>query len=460
MRIRRTIVRFDFVGSKKLTDTLNNFAGTDGIRGYTDKLKDLWIKALSVVIPNYQLDDILLREEGDGAYLIFDNADNAHNFALNLLSNQETWPFRIGAATGEIDRAKGKQPVGQPIADAQRLEKYGAEPGGFCIDEATYNALSLELQNEQNYIQTIVKGENPGEQEIPAWYYQIISKHSFNLPQNNITLEKCVTILRLLDYEPHEGYFKKLITLREVAFLIQASNERVQNWLIERLVYQIPNSIRAKKYLIDFKKYVLGEGVENFWYEFKDISKDTNFNLESIIDDLANLCQKRTVIIIMRKLNYLDEGTVKKILLFWDALVKKIRLIQNRELQSRFVLLLVVEPTQYKSKFCIPEQKFNFTKPNQSTIKKILKKPTQDKEIFLLSSLDKISSINVQEWLQKTEVLSFLKEHDQNNIDKLLNDVIPHWGTVPENILNYICEDIFFLKKGIAEIEDKWSVLK
>jgi hypothetical protein len=458
MTITRTIVRFDFVGSKCVTDMVYNYAGTDGISGFTGQIKYLRNQALQTLNEQYKLEEIIFREEGDGAYLIFDKVDDAHNFAQHLLCNEKFWPFRIGAATGEITQDKGKEFVGNPIAIAQRLEAYGAYPGCFCIDAATYTALSPDLQ--QKYSQKSVRGKDSDNEEIIGWYCEMIAKDNLIFPnQHNtkISPDTGLTLLRFLDYRPNEEYFKKLIGLQEVAFLIQASNLRIQNWLIERLIYNIPNSVHTNPYLINFQSYALQSGVEYFWHEFKNISTIQNPTFSSIIKDLAISCQDKTIIIIMRKLNFLDQATINKIFEFWDSLVNEVRSIKNRQLQSRLVLLMVAEPKEYKNKFCTSESKFNFIQLSQGKISKMIKgKNTQSKDIFLLSPGDRISSHEIQDWLQTNEVLSCLNFNtfDRN---RLLNEVIPRWSDVPENVLINICESVFNFTNGIAEIEAKWK---
>jgi len=317
MKVNRTVVRFDFVGSKKVTDDLDCFAGTDAIRGFTNKIEELRNQALQKAIPNYQLNEILLREEGDGHYLIFDNVNHAHNFAHYFLCicNTNCWPFRMGAATGEIDQEQDKQTVGKKISDAARLESYGSEAGYFCIDQETYNRLCPELQ--QQYSKKTVKGKK-GERELTAWHCQMIAKEKLNFSDEHntptaITTDTGLTVLRSLNYSSNESYLKQLYNLQDVAFLIQEQNLRVQNWLIERLIYHVPNSTYARKDFINFKSYALSSNVEYFWREFKDISTEENPTVKSIVDNLANLCQNKTIIIIMRELNFLDQETINKI---------------------------------------------------------------------------------------------------------------------------------------------------
>jgi hypothetical protein len=63
--------------------------------------------------------------------------------------------------------------------------------------------------------------------------------------------------------------------------------------------------------------------------------------------------------------------------------------------------------------------------------------------------------VDVQNWLQKTEISSSLKI-DAQYMDTLLNKIIPCWEEVPENVINNICETIFKFTDGIAEIEPMW----
>jgi len=348
--------------------------------------------------------------------------------------------------------------IGKALSDAVRLQVYGSKPGGFCIDDKTYQKFSQGIKNRNKFNQISVKGKN-GEKAITAWHCQMIAKEKLNFPDehNTITTDTGLTVLRSLNYSTNESYFKQLINLQEVAFLVQEQNVRVQNWLIERLIYHVPNSTYARKDFINFKSCALSSNVEYFWREFKNISTEENPTVISIIDNLGNLCQNKTIIIIMRELNFLDQETINKIFDFWHDLVNKVRSIQNRKLQSRLVLLLVAEPKEY-NKFCtLQENKFNFINPNQHKINQMLKSQrTEPKDIFLLSPMKNLPPEDVQMWLQKTEISSSLKI-DAQSMDKLLNNIIPNWGDVPENVIHNICEDIFNFTNGIAEIETMWK---
>ncbi|MFN5893341.1 MAG: hypothetical protein ACK45Z_12025, partial [Dolichospermum sp.] len=245
----KTIVRFDFVGSKRITDFLDRYSGEEGIKGFLKKITSLRDESLKKVIPvqNHR-NNIVLRTEGDAAYLIFENADHAYLFAEEFLknSNKEKFQFRIGAATGDIGTIKVRnledsepfklqehillmksffseelkekfspifeaynklledhnslqqkfdsETIGKALSDAVRLEVYGSKPGGFCIDYKTYQEFSQGIKNQNKFNQISVKGKN-GEEAITAWYYQIITEET----QPNIKPDDVVKTLQLLN---------------------------------------------------------------------------------------------------------------------------------------------------------------------------------------------------------------------------------------------------------------------
>jgi hypothetical protein len=82
-----------------------------------------------------------------------------------------------------------------------------------------------------------------------------------------------------------------------------------------------------------------------------------------------------------------------------------VRLSQNRKLQSRLVLLLVAESKEYNKLFTPQKDKFNFINPTENKINQMLKSQrTEPKDIFLLSPMKNLPPVDVQNWLQKTEI--------------------------------------------------------
>jgi class 3 adenylate cyclase len=352
----KTIVRFDFVGSKRITDFLDRYSGEEGIKGFLKKITSLREESLKKVIPvqNHR-NNIVLRTEGDAAYLIFENADHAYLFAEEFLknSNKEKFQFRIGAATGDIGTIKVRnledsepfkleehillmksffesiseelkekfspifeaynklledhnslqqkfdsETIGKALSDAVRLEVYGSKPGGFCIDYKTYQEFSQGIKNQNKFNQISVKGKN-GEEAITAWYYQIITEET----QPNIKPDDVVKTLQLLNYKNPENKFTELMNRKTVAVIIQGRNEQIQNWLIHRLLHKVPsysiNKKSGKIYVITFTvQLIFSDSTstdkikEHIFNQLKpDILPNYNFNTFNQKRDFDALCK-------------------------------------------------------------------------------------------------------------------------------------------------------------------------
>ncbi|MCE2719896.1 MAG: hypothetical protein ACK5RY_16480 [Dolichospermum sp.] len=349
----KTIVRFDFVGSKRITDFLDRYSGEEGIKGFLKKITSLRDESLKKVIPvqNHR-NNIVLRTEGDAAYLIFENADHAYLFAEEFLknSNKEKFQFRIGAATGDIGTIKVRnledsepfklqehillmksffseelkekfspifeaynklledhnslqqkfdsETIGKALSDAVRLEVYGSKPGGFCIDYKTYQEFSQGIKNQNKFNQISVKGKN-GEEAITAWYYQIITEET----QPNIKPDDVVKTLQLLNYKNPENKFTELMNRKTVAVIIQGRNEQIQNWLIHRLLHKVPsysiNKKSGKIYVITFTvQLIFSDSTstdkikEHIFNQLKpDILPNYNFNTFNQKRDFDALCK-------------------------------------------------------------------------------------------------------------------------------------------------------------------------
>lgn len=352
----KTIVRFDFVGSKRITDFLDRYSGEEGIKGFLKKITSLREESLKKVIPvqNHR-NNIVLRTEGDAAYLIFENADHAYLFAEEFLknSNKEKFQFRIGAATGDIGTIKVRnledsepfkleehillmksffesiseelkekfspifeacnklledhnslqqkfdsETIGKALSDAVRLEVYGSKPGGFCIDYKTYQEFSQGIKNQNKFNQISVKGKN-GEEAITAWYYQIITEET----QPNIKTDDVVKTLQLLNYKNPENKFTELMNRKTVAVIIQGRNEQIQNWLIHRLLHKVPsysiNKKSGKIYVITFTvQLIFSDSTstdkikEHIFNQLKpDILPNYNFNTFNQKRDFDALCK-------------------------------------------------------------------------------------------------------------------------------------------------------------------------
>lgn len=106
---------------------------------------------------------------GDGAILVFDNADTAHDFAHSVhrktqecnrgvRTGQMKFCFRMGAASGDLS-SRREAIAGGVIIDAVRFEAL-ANPGELLIDPETKKGLSPKRQRQyQPREEVTVKGE-------------------------------------------------------------------------------------------------------------------------------------------------------------------------------------------------------------------------------------------------------------------------------------------------------------
>lgn len=143
----------------------------------------------------------LIMTTGDGAIVLFDSAECAHQFAnaVHQKSHQHNkdltehsakrW-FRAGIATGEITRRRDqnnqREYAGLTISNAVRLEE-AARPGQIVIDLATYKLLPAHLC-ELYSTEHIVAGKR-GEQ-FKARRYQAVARKLMLTPRRPLHLTR------------------------------------------------------------------------------------------------------------------------------------------------------------------------------------------------------------------------------------------------------------------------------
>ncbi|MCG6133440.1 MAG: toll/interleukin-1 receptor domain-containing protein [Nostoc sp. LLA-1] len=307
----------------------------------------------------------------------------------------------------------------------------------------------------QRYLQ--LNGKKPGQvpteealQSINNSGLSVNKSTDIQTTPSVINKQKAVELLRLLDYKQQQDCFDELIQLNTVAFFIQAPSLNVLNWLLERLIYNVPSSVKGRKFFIDFAKCLYHP--DKFFSAFSSISN--NLASESVIEELSKICGNETVIIVMRKLNSLDKETSEKFYDFWDSLLKKVSPNKNND-EGLPLVLLVAELENYKYKICPLKNNFKFVELNSSVIEKAINIDTftGGKNIFNLSTLNKIQTQDVRKWLRKNEVLSFLNEVNNN-----INHQVSQWGEAPEDVLDSICQYVFNFENGIAEMDAEWKI--
>ena len=154
----KTVLELDLVAYSDIARVLEESTGPETVASLNDQIRGFIDKGLATV--GLTRETTVMLSTGDGAIVLFDNANEAHNFAGGVhdatrvrnealrLPSSKRW-FRSGAATGNIAVRRrengGWDIAGVTIADAVRLET-AALPGELLIDVATYETLDRSLR--------------------------------------------------------------------------------------------------------------------------------------------------------------------------------------------------------------------------------------------------------------------------------------------------------------------------
>ncbi len=163
----KTVLELDLVGYSTIGDNIEQALDVRSVSQLNAQIQGFIDAGLHAVSAARQ--KAVIKTTGDGAILVFDSAAEAHGFAVAVHqataqhNATRTQPiakrvFRIGAATGEIvmepKPGGGFEIAGTTIARAVRLEAK-AHPGGFLIDQATFDALPPEQKGAFGEPQTV-----------------------------------------------------------------------------------------------------------------------------------------------------------------------------------------------------------------------------------------------------------------------------------------------------------------
>ncbi|WP_166302398.1 hypothetical protein [Bradyrhizobium sp. 2S1] len=154
----KTVVELDLVRYSDVARIIEENLGAALVLKFNDQIQNFVEAGLKAV--KLKRNKVVLATTGDGAILAFEQAAQAHHFAVAVheaaqvhnsgrtIASAIRW-FRIGGATGELHMQPrdggGQEIAGTVIATAVRLEA-AARPGQFLIDEVTYSALGKNLQ--------------------------------------------------------------------------------------------------------------------------------------------------------------------------------------------------------------------------------------------------------------------------------------------------------------------------
>lgn len=255
--------------------------------------------------------------------------------------------------------------------------------------------------------------------------------------------QKIAELLYLLDYRKQEEEFKNAIARsKEGVFLVQSGEEKIQHWLVRRLAGCVPDFEVAKKFSIQIRSR-MKINFDAFWQELGRELGD-NLNREKVIQELAKLCQQKSVIIAIYGINSLNTEKVNQLYNFWSDLVKEARSL-NRSFRSRLVLLLADKNSDTLLNKLHP---FNFIQ--SSTI-------NETQSSISLAPLEKILNHDVETWLAQDKVYKVLNRAD-DYVETIVNNDIPAWREQPLDIIDEICYTVFQLEDGIAAIESYWKL--
>jgi hypothetical protein len=326
-----------------------------------------------------------------------------------------------------------------------------------------YLKLDIEKINEE-FLDALVKGVTKQNinLENDENLDQLTKEKNLTIPhkQNTssiINKQKVANLLCSLNYQPQSRYFEEKIQCQsELAFIIQAPADRTtQDWLVRRLTDCVSGSKEPRTFSINFKTYARHGNFEEFWSDLK-LAPTSDSSIDSVIQDLTDLCKTKPVIIIMRELHFLNkqEKAVTQIYDFWFRLFEKVRLIpqqQRYSLSSYLVLLMVTDNfSKLPSKF---NSLFNFIEPTQNTI-------SESHDVFLLSPMQELSLNDVRTWLRSREVAYTWEQYrTDEDIQDLVYKVIPNYSNWElKNIMDNICIDVFNIDDGICNIENYWKL--
>ena len=160
------------------------------------------------------------------------------------------------------------------------------------------------------------------------------------------TIETIAAGLWSLNYDPQNHVFKKNTpaSRRAAAFVVQAKDTRIQNWLVARLVNQIPNMVNAQVFTFLIPNHPLWKN-RNFAEIWVDLGKKLNCAAEqrAVVDALAQIYLTKPVIIAMygwsgaERSQNVQQQVLREL---WEPLVWAVDALATKPRRSRLILFL------------------------------------------------------------------------------------------------------------------------
>ena len=228
--------------------------------------------------------------------------------------------------------------------------------------------------------------------------------------------------LLTLNYHEQVTVFRQFIGTRHRigAFVIHGEPSYGQNWLLNRLAKVIPGSSAGTVFRFSFQRKACGRSLEALWRELANwVGLKDSHSPQKIAEQVHQLWQTQTVILVMHKLDQIDEQYMNEFVQkFWLQLVRK-ALDAPSQLPNGYLLMFLVDDDG-----CV--DKWNITLAEQFS-------PAWKPHIPIrLSKLTHFSSEVVTRWI----------EHELDTLPSTLavQDILENNEGIPELVLERICD--------------------
>lgn len=463
------LVYLDFVKSKIKTDHLDSdtYEG-EGVHSFLENLLVNFVcKAITRVLNNnsseelstcncngtcqYVTRETILQVVGDGFYLIFSSADNAYAFTKafykivderNRQHTQNIWEFKIGgAASGTLKKGRSGSFEGQGMANVNRLQSRG-EPGCFCMDRATYNTLSDTFKKEIQCTEKTVEGKHEGEERLHAFCCRMALVTGQRYESQEVA--SLLTDLNCHHQKEKFQYYMNKLELR-AAFLVTASDLTTREWLLNLLSRKVRNYENSKKIVI--RVTYLNRVDLKIWKKFSEEFHIPEEKQDEIMQEIANICQKRSIIIFVYDFS-LNEESRPDLRDFWIRLLEKVKELGFS--QSYHLILFIIDDKVEETH--PPEKWFEIIKTENN----VSDQKIEFKHLIALKTLTEITEGDVKGWFCSQPVEKLL---GQDNVNLIIREYLPNqdWkGQQSSNVIDRICLEVFGV--NIEDVKRFWSI--
>jgi hypothetical protein len=252
---------------------------------------------------------------------------------------------------------------------------------------------------------------------------------SFPMPkQTHDILEKVLDTdllyhaLLSLNYQEQVRIFRQffLQKYRIGTFLIHGELEYGQQWLLNRLVKQVPGNSVAKVFKADFQRRIRGRSLDALWRELAAwLGLKNTHSPQDILKQVHRLWQIQTVILILHHVDMIDEEYMNKFIEdFWLPL-SKIACSTPSQSGNNYLLMFLVD-----SDACVDKWSIAFAKQLDS-----------DWEPYIPIKLKKLTQFT-------EDVLTRWIEHEVDALPPTLivRDILKETDGIPQIVFERICE--------------------